>query len=79
MIDRPRVRAGPIALAPALLDRQAIDAGEAPHHQAVDDDIRDLVPTGVEPVAGNIMPSTGKARLSEGPRLLDQLALELLV
>ena len=87
-IRQPRVIIGatpqrPMELALAFLDRHVVDAREPALHQAIRTEFPVLVSIGAEPVAGVVMPLIGVAHgntiVGEGPQLLDQPVLKLLV
>jgi hypothetical protein len=75
--ERPRI------FALALLDRQIVDAGDPPPHQAVVGEFPILVAVAAEPVARIVAPFIGEAYRDafavEGPDLLDRPIIELLV
>ena len=71
----------PVVLALALLDRQVVDAGDAPPHQAVAIELPVLVAVGAEPLPAVVVPFIGKAHRDtisgKGPELLDQAIVQL--
>ena len=70
----------PVVFAPALFDRQIVDAGDAQTHQAMLAEFPVLVAVAAEPVAAVVVPLIGKAYgdavLSIGPDLLDKAVIE---
>ncbi len=72
----PRARGLPAELALCFADRQVIDGGDAPLHEALDIEFPVLVPVGAKPLARIIVPLVGEAHgdalCGEGPDLLDQ-------
>ena len=83
MIRGTRTGAIPMVLALALLDRQIVDAGEAPLHQPICAKLPILVAVGAEPIGGIIMPficeTHGDSVAGETPKLLDQSIIELAI
>ena len=81
MICRPRAAAIPMVFAVRLGDRQVIDRGDTPAHQAVLVELPVLVAVGPEPVRRIVMPFVGKAHgdaiAARRPDLLDQPVVEL--
>src|SRR5690606_27995720 len=75
MIVRPPAER-PAELALGLGDRQIVDAGYAPAHQAVLVELPVLIAVRAEPVAGVVVPfvrkAHGDARAVERPQFLDQ-------
>src|SRR5258705_13952721 len=71
----------PVIFALAVFDRQVVDAGDAPSHQALFVELPILVAVATKPVAGIIMPFICKAHgypvVAKRPDLLDQPILEL--
>src|SRR5438105_7045856 len=82
MIVRPAAKR-PVILAFRLGDRQIIDAGDAPPHQAVLVEVPVLIAVAAEPVAAVIAPFIGEADgnsiVPEGPQLLDEAVIELAI
>ena len=72
----------PVVLAVGLRDREVVDAGEAPLHQALRVELPVLVAVGAEPVAVVVVLLVGEAHgdavVSARPQLLDQAVVELL-
>src|SRR5262249_4921702 len=72
---------GPLIFALAILDRQVVDAGDAPPHQAVLVELPVLVAIAAKPVAGIIVPFICKAHsdpvVAVRPHFLDQPIIEL--
>src|SRR5580704_2544140 len=66
----------PAIFALAFLDRQIVDAGDAPPHQAVLIELPVFVAVAAKPAAGIVVPFIGKANgdpvVTEGPHLLDE-------
>src|SRR5271163_4594017 len=81
MIRGTRTGAIPMVLALALLDRQIVDAGEAPPHQPICAKLPILVAVRAEPIGGIVMPficeTHGDSVAGEAPKLLDQSVIEL--
>src|SRR5271170_6861350 len=81
MIRGTRTGAIPMVFAIALLDRQIIDAGEAPQHQPISAKLPILVTVGAEPIGGIVAPFIGETHgdsvAGEAPKLLDQPVIEL--
>src|ERR1700746_848313 len=79
MIVRPGPER-PTIFALALGDRQVVDAGDAPAHQAVLGEFPIFVPIGAEPVAAVVVPFIGEANrdavAGEGPDFFDQPVIE---
>src|SRR5688572_3428891 len=73
----------PAELAICFLDRQVVDAGEAPAHQAVLGELPVLVAVGAEPVPRVVVPlvleAHGDEVAHEAPELLLQPVVELAV
>src|SRR5712671_4277675 len=73
----------PVILAPALLDRDIVDAGDAKPHQAVLVELPILVAVAAEPKPAIIVPLIGEAHgdavFVKGPDFLDQPVIELAV
>jgi hypothetical protein len=71
----------PVRFALALLDRQIVDAGDAPAHQALLVEFPVLVAIAAEPIAAVVMLFVSEphrdAVLAEGPDLLDQAVIQL--
>src|SRR5262245_5304494 len=74
---------GPVIFALALLDRQVVDAGDAPPHQAVFVELPVLVAIAAKPAAGIVVPFICKAHgdpvVAERPHLLNQPIIELAI
>src|ERR1700722_6183135 len=72
---------GPAIFALALFDRQIVDAGDPPSHQALFVELPILVAIAAKPVAGIVVPFVGKAHgypvVVKRPDLLDQPILQL--
>src|SRR5271170_1703973 len=81
MIRGTRTGAIPMVFAIALLDRQIVDAGEAPLHQPICAKLPILVAVGAEPIGGIVAPFIGEthgdAVAGETPKLFDQSVIEL--
>src|SRR5262244_1746493 len=73
----------PVILALALLDRQVVDAGDAPAHQAVLVELPVLVAIAAEPAGGIVVPFICEAHrdaiAAERPHFLDQTIIELAI
>src|SRR5262249_53274489 len=73
----------PVIFALAILDRQVVDAGDAPPHQAVLVELPVLVAIAAKPVAGIVVPFICKAHgdpiVAERPHFLDQPIIELAI
>ena len=73
----------PVIFALAILDRQVVDAGDAPPHQAVVVELPVLVAVAAKPVAGIVVPFIGEAHgdpvVAERPHFLDQPIIELAI
>src|SRR5262245_51950906 len=73
----------PVIFTLAILDRQVVDAGNAPPHQAVLAELPVLVAIAAKPVAGIVVPFIGKAHgdpvVTERPDFLDQPVIELAI
>src|SRR3954467_13427956 len=71
----------PVILALAFLDRQVVDAGDAPAHQAAFVELPILVAIAAKPVAGIVVPFICKAHgypvVAKRPDVLDQAVLQL--
>src|ERR1700722_8120664 len=80
MLRGPRARRAPAVTALAFGDRQVVDGGEAPAHEAGSVELPVLVAVGTEPVARVIVPLVRKAHrdaaLSERPDFLDEAVVE---
>src|ERR1700730_3256850 len=80
-ISRSRARRGPVKAAVLLRNRDIVDAGFAPAHQAVLVELPLLVAVGAMPLPGIVMPFVLKphrdAVLIERPEILDQAVLML--
>src|SRR5215813_10667043 len=67
----------------AVLDRQVVDAGDAPPHQAVRVELPVLVAIAAKPVAGIVVPFICKAHsdpvVAVRPHFLDQPIIELAI
>src|SRR5271156_4942378 len=74
---------GPEILAVGFDNRQVVDAGDAPAHQAVLVELPELVAIGAEPLAAVVMPFVGEAHrhavVAKPPQLLDEPVVEFLV
>src|SRR5271170_6742073 len=74
---------GPEILAVGFGNRQVVDAGDAPTHEAVVIELPELVAVGAEPLAAVVMPFVGEAHrhpvVAKPPQLLDKPVVELLV
>src|SRR5262245_40041019 len=74
---------GPVIFALAILDRQIVDAGDAPPHQAVVVELPVLVAVAAKPVAGIVVPFICKAYgdtvVAERPHFLNQPIVELAI
>src|SRR5262245_25190495 len=74
---------GPVIFALAILDRQVVDAGDAPPHQAILVELPVLIAIAAKPVAGIVMPFICKAHsdpvVAECPHFLDQPIIELAI
>src|SRR5580704_18779414 len=72
---------GPVIFALAIFDRQVVDAGDPPAHQALFVELPILVAIAAKPVAGIVVPFIGKAHgytvVAKCPDLLDQPVLQL--
>src|SRR5580692_750270 len=72
---------GPMIFALAVFDRQVVDAGDPPSHQALFVELPILVAIAAKPVAGIVVPFIGKAHgytvVAKCPDLLDQPILQL--
>src|SRR5262245_41060491 len=73
----------PEILALALLERQVVDAGDAPAHEPVLVELPVLVAVAAEPVAAVVAPLIGEAHgdavVAIGPQLLDQAIVEFAI
>src|SRR5262249_32503473 len=73
----------PVILELAILDRQVVDAGDAPPHQAVLVELPVLVAIAAKPVAGIVVPFICKAHgdpvVAERPHFLDQPIIKLAI
>src|SRR5262245_49860562 len=73
----------PVIFALAILDRQVVDAGDAPPHQAVLVELPVLVAIAAKPVAGIVVPFICKAHgdpiVTKHPDFLDQPIIELAI
>src|SRR5262247_4301312 len=73
----------PVIFPLAILDRQVIDAGDAPPHQGVLVELPVLVAIAAKPVAGIVVPFICKAHgdpvVAERPHFLDQPIIELAI
>src|SRR6266436_7698032 len=71
----------PVIFAFAILDRQVVDAGDPPSHQALFVELPILVAIATKPVATIIMPFVSEpysdAVVAEGPDFLDQPVVQL--
>src|SRR3984957_1893551 len=71
----------PVIFALAIFDRQIVDAGEPPSHQALFVELPILVAIAAKPVAGIVVPFIGKAHgypvVAKRPDLLDQPVFQL--
>src|SRR4029079_795981 len=80
---RARARGRPVEAPLALLDRDIVDAGLAPPHQAVFVELPLLVAVGAMPLPGIVVPfvleAHGDAVLIEPPEILDQAIVVLLL
>src|SRR5262249_20173181 len=74
---------GPVIFALAILDRQVVDAGDAPPHQAILGELPVLIAIAAKPVAGIVMPFICKAHgdpvVAECPHFLNQPVIELAI
>src|SRR5258705_6715513 len=72
----------PTVFAVFILDRQVVDAGDAPLHEALRIEFPVLVAIGAEPVTEVVMPFVGKtdgnAVALKCPQLLDEPVIQLL-
>src|SRR3984885_2444318 len=72
---------GPVIFALALFDRQVVDAGDPPSHQALFVELPILVAIAAKPIAGIVVPFIGKAHgdpvVAKRPDFLDQPILQL--
>src|SRR5262245_49681224 len=73
----------PVVFALTVFDRQIIDAGDTPPHQAFCVELPILVSVAAEPVTGIVVPFIGKAHgdpiLPKSPHFLDQPIVELAI
>src|SRR5689334_5494606 len=80
MAGRPGAGASPEEFALILADRDVVDAGFTPPHQAVIIELPLLVPIGTVPIAGIIVPFVLKTHRnaigSERPQLLNQAVVQ---
>src|SRR5580692_4509868 len=71
----------PVIFALAIFDRQIVDAGDPPSHQALFVELPILVAIAAKPVARRVVPFIGKAHgypvVAKRPDLLDQPILQL--
>src|SRR5512137_232776 len=71
----------PVKLSVAGLDRQVVDAGDAPTHVAALVELPVLVAVRAKPVPGIVMPLIGKAHgdaiAVKGPQFLDEPVIQL--
>src|ERR1700730_6130141 len=74
---------GPVIFALALFDRQVVDAGDPPSHQALFVELPILVAIATKPVAGIVVPFICKAHgypvVAKCPDLLDQPIVQLTI
>src|ERR1700733_5696693 len=81
MIRRPGTWSGPEKLAIGFADRQVIDAGLAPSHQAAFVEFPQFVAVAAVPVTGNAAPfileTDGDAIVAKGPQPLHEPVVEL--
>src|SRR5690348_2909942 len=72
---------GPAELAKLFSDREIVDAGDPPPHEALWAELPILVPIGTKPIAGIVMPLVGESHgdpiLAKGPHFLDQPIVQL--
>src|SRR5262249_45224980 len=82
MIIRPATE-WPVVFALTVFDREIIDAGDPPPHQAFRVELPILVSVAAKPVTGIIVPFIGKAHgdpiVAESPHLLNQSVIELAI
>src|SRR6516165_3372961 len=73
----------PVIFPLAILDRQVVDAGDAPPHEAVRVELPVLVAIAAKPVAGIVVPFICKAHsdpvVAECPHLLNQPIVQLAI
>src|SRR5271155_4367491 len=74
---------GPEIFSVRFGNRQVVDAGDAPAHQAVLVELPEFIAVRAEPLAAVVMPFVGEAHrhaiLSKPPQLLDEPVVQLLV
>src|SRR5258705_2335465 len=72
----------PMILPPALFNREIVDAGDAPPHEAMLVELPVLVAVGAEPVAGVVVPLVGEthgdAVAVKRPKFLDEAIVQFL-